>query len=184
MFLKSITAFLFLAGLFFAIFGVYFIALGYEAEGWTSVEGKVLSAVVEVDITMPVTTHGSSTRTQRANQYYPSITYTWTVGEETFTGNRYRLGETHEKFFERAEAAVAANKYRRGMPITVYYNSDHPDQAVLDPSLSVGVFVPLPMGLLFLACAWALHRFRPALEKVMAAQSPARTDRLSMDRRE
>ena len=105
------------------------------------------------------------------NRYYPEITYRWTVDGQSYEGDRYRLGETHEKYLEREAAVVAAGAFKNGMPIPVYYQVDHPSSAVLDPSLSVGVFVPLPLGLLFLASGWALLRFRPAIEKAMAAAS-------------
>lgn len=64
------------------------------------------------------------------------------------------------------------------MPITVYYDADDPAQAVLDPSLSVGVYVPLPLGLVFAGLGWALFRFGPAIERAAAAPARARTPAL------
>ncbi|MEM9553583.1 MAG: DUF3592 domain-containing protein [Acidobacteriota bacterium] len=79
---------------------------------------------------------------------------------------------------ERSDAVAAAIQYRNGMPITVYYDADDPAQAVLDPSLSVGVYVPLPLGLVFAGLGWALFRFGPAIERAAAAPARARTPAL------
>ena len=172
MFLKSVAVFLIAAGLFFAAFGVYFIALGYEAEGWVAVEGEVTSVTVQVDVSLSQINPSTGTRSaSSANKYYPLVAYRWTVDGETYEGDRYRLGETHEKFLDKGDAIVAASKYRNGMPITVYYNVDYPNQAVLNPSLSVGVFVPLPLGLLLLVCGWALLKSLPVIERSLAAQA-------------
>ena len=171
MFIKVVSICLILAGLFFAAFGVYFLALGYAAEGWTKVEGEVTSVTVKTDVTLGTLNPSTGTRSTATERYYPSIGYAWTVDGQRYTGDRYRLGETHEKFAERDDALSAALRYKNGMPIDVYYNAEDPSRAVLNPSLSVGVFVPLPLGLLFLACGWALFRFAPAIEKAMAASA-------------
>lgn len=170
MFLKAVAGFFLLCGLFLASFGVYFIVLGAEAEGWTQVEGRVVSTAVQVDVSISRSEHSTQTRRAELRRYYPSITYEWTVGGSTYTGSRYRLGESHEKYDERADAVAAAARYRAGSPIAVYYDEDHPDSAVLDPALSVGVFVPLPVGIVFFVLGWLLWRYAPAMERAMAAQ--------------
>ena len=172
MFFKAVAGFLLLFGLFLASFGVYFIGLGHEAEGWLETEGRVVSSHVRTETH---TAPGNSVN--RIVRYYPSITYEWTVDGTSYTSSRYRLGETHEKYADRGDAVAAALKFRTGSPIPVYYDEDHPKSAVLDPSLSVGVFVPLPMGLLFLICGWVLWRHGPAMEKAMAAQRTASATR-------
>jgi len=166
MFLKIVTAGLLLIGLLMSGFGIYFIALGYEAEGWTEVEGRVVSVSVRVDTDLS-SSQASRTRREELRRYYPSIRYVWVVEGKGYSGSRYRLGETHEKYDERAEAQAAAARFPAGSPVTVYFDKDHPDQAVLDPSLSMGVFVPLPLGLLFLLLRWLLYRHRQAIEKAM-----------------
>ena len=171
MFLKAVAAALLLIGVLMSGFGIYFIGLGYEAEGWTKVEGRVVSATVRVDVEVH-STQASKTRREELRRYYPSITYEWTVDGERFSGLRYRLGEPYEKFNERTDAVAAAAKFRTDAPITVYYDADHPSQAVLDPSLSAGVFVPLPLGLLFLGLGWLVLRNRAALEAAANSAGP------------
>lgn len=173
MFLKLLSAFLILAGLFFALFGVSFIFQGYAAEGWSRTEGEVVSVSVEVDVSINNTAPNGTRRSSGVRRYYPSIAYTWTVDGERFEGSRYRLGETHEAFLDRGDALKAAQRFRNGESIPVYYSAERPDQAVLDPSLSVGVFVPLPIGLLLLVSGWGLLRSAPAIEEALRAQHAA-----------
>lgn len=168
MFLKAVSAFLIFFGLLMAGFGIYFIALGYEAEGWTKVEGRITAVKVRVDISGGTTNWAAGQHRSETRSYYPEIDYEWSVNGETHAGSRYRLGESHEKYQEKADAKAAAAKFQTGAPITVYYDLDNPDRAILDPSLSVGVFVPLPLGLLFLGAGWTLFRYRETLEKAMA----------------
>lgn len=156
---KLVSAALIVLGLAMACFGIYFIVLGYEAKGWVETEGRVVSTRVRVD------TDIASKTTTRRNRYFPSITYRWTVDGTTYTASRYRLGETHEKYSERSEARAVAAKFPAGSAVSVYYDEDHPDSAVLEPKLSVGVFVPLPLGLLFMTLGSILLIFGPALQQ-------------------
>ncbi|MEM1180997.1 MAG: DUF3592 domain-containing protein [Acidobacteriota bacterium] len=169
MFIKITAIALIVFGLFFAVFGVYFLILGVSAEGWTPVEGEVTSVKVRTDVSVGTVNPQTRMSTASENRYYAEVGYAWTVDGQRYTGDRYRLGETQEKFLDREDAVAAALKYKNGMPITVYYQADHPSQAVLNPSLSVGAFVPLPMGLLLLTCGWGLIRAAPAIEKALAA---------------
>ena len=166
MILKAFAAVLVLIGILMSGFGIYFIALGIEAQGWKTVEGQVTSVVVRVDTDLQADAV-TKKRREELKRYYPSISYEWVVDGKTYSGSRYRLGETHEKYDERTDAQAAAAKFRNGAPIKVYYNVDHPNQAVLEPSLSGGVFVPLPLGLVFLFTGWALFRYREAIGKAM-----------------
>lgn len=150
-------------GLFFAVFGVYFIFYGFGARSWPSTEGEVMSARVRVNILTGGTASGRSHR-EFDRTYYPEITYRWTVDGQVHTGSRWSLGESHPDYRERQEAAAAAADYRTGAPIEVFYDPDDPASAVLDRSLQGGAFVPLPLGLLMLAGGVFGMRKAPAIE--------------------
>lgn len=154
MFLKVVFAILLAIGVFFTCFGVYFIVLGNEARNWPEAQGTIVS--VTIRSYTPVAGNQGRTRAQRERlrEYYPEITYRWEVDGQSYTGSRYTLGTTHEKYDERTEAVAAALKYRNGAPISVYYDPRDPSEAVLDKSRSGAVFVPLPLGLLFAAAGW------------------------------
>ena len=115
---------------------------------------------------------GSASRSreerERRRQYYPSIAYRWEVDGQTYSGSRYRLGTTHDKFNEREDAVAAAVKYRNGAPITVYYDPKNPSEAVLDNSLSVAVFAPLLLGFLFAPVGWLGLRHQDKLKAALA----------------
>jgi hypothetical protein len=167
--LKIFLSSVLLLGLFFAGFGVYFIALGKEAGGWTEVEGQVLSVAIRTDISQPAGQLASRATRESRKSYYPRITYTWKVEGESYTGSRYRLGATHEKFEKRADAEAAAAKFRAGTPIAVFYDAKNPGSAVLVRKASAGVFVPLPLGLLLAAMGWFGLRHIDALRQAMAS---------------
>ncbi len=164
--LRFLLAAFCLLGLAMAGFGIYFIALGNAARSWPRVEGRVISTRIRIDYPT-AGTQGTRSQRQRLRQFYPSITYSWTVEGQSYTGSRYQLGTTHEKYDERQEAVKAAARFPAGAPIPVYYEPGNPSQAVLDPRTSAGVYVPLPLGLLILGLGWLGLRHRGALERAI-----------------
>lgn len=163
--LKGLLAVLLLLGLSFTGFGIYFIALGNEAAHWPEVEGRVLSVSVRTDFLEPPSRLQSREARERTRRYYPRITYSWQVDGTSHTGSRYRLGTTHEKYQDRAKAQAAAATFRSGAPIPVFYDATNPAEAVLVREASAGVFVPLPLGLLFSAMGWFGLRHVDALRR-------------------
>ncbi len=166
-FLAVFFALLAVLGLAFVIFGVYFIALGNQARGWPSVEGEVIATAVRTTRLQSHTSGVSREERERLRRYYPEITYRWTVDGVSYTGSRYRLGTTHEKFETRQEAAKAAAKFAAGKPLQVFYDPASPASAVLETAVSGGVYAPLPIGLVFLACGLLGWRYR----RVIAANA-------------
>ena len=152
-----------LLGLSMAGFGVYFITLGNEARNWPAVEGEVISTRIFIDISIATTTGITESQRERERRYYPSVTYQWSVDGRVYTGSRYRLSDTYEKFKTRAAAVVAASRFKTGAPVRVYYDPAHPDQAVLETAVSAGVHVPLWLGLLIFVMGWLGFRYYPHL---------------------
>ncbi len=137
-----------LLGLALAAFGVYFIFEGGEAKHWARTEGTIVSVTVRTDTPGAGIQGRTRAARERSYRYYPSITYRWNTEGRTYTGSRYQLGTTHNKYETREDAVVAASSYRNGAGIEVFYDPENPSQAVLVNTASVGVFVPLPLGLL------------------------------------
>lgn len=154
MFLKVVFGVFLLLGVLFTLFGVYFIALGNESGSWPETQGTIVSVTIRTDSYMAGNAALTPEQRERRRRYFPSITYRWEVDGQSYTGSRYQLGTTHEKYKERDEAVAAAAKYRNGAPIAVYYDPEDPSQAVLDKSASGAVWVPLPFGLLLAAMGW------------------------------
>lgn len=151
-------------GLFFAVFGVYFIIAGHGARSWPAAEGTIVSTNVRVNILLAG--RGSVTDSSRESRrtYYPEIDYRWTVDGQTYSGTRYALGEAHPDFPDRQDAQEAARSFPPGQTIDVYFDPRDPSSAVIDRSLKLGAFVPLPLGLFFAAFGVFGLRMAPALE--------------------
>jgi hypothetical protein len=169
MLLKALLGFACLIGLAMTGFGIYFIALGNAARTWPEAEGRVVSTQIRSE----TSSSGDATRAQieASRRYYPEINYGWSVDGESYSGSRYQLGTTHAKYKTRTEARAAAAKYPEGSTIAVYFDPKDPSQAVLDRAMSAGVFVPLPLGLLFLAAGLMGFRYREQLQAAAAAGS-------------
>lgn len=176
MFLKSLLVGLLLLGLFFALFGVYFIALGSEARSWPQTAGTIQSVTVRTSVLMSGGAAMTPEQRERRRQYYPQISYRWEVGGQSYTGSRFRLGTTHEKYNQREKAVAAASRYKNGASIDVYYDPSDPSQAVLLKAASGGVFVPLPLGLLFAAAGWLGLRKIDLLRNAVASGGPESID--------
>ncbi len=148
MLVKGFFLVLVLLGLFFAAFGIQFLAQAWGAGGWPEVSGEILSVAIRTELeTSPGRTVTRGAR-ERARRYYPEVTYAWQVDGVRYTGSRYRLGSTHAKYEEREAAQSAAAKFRAGAPIAVFHDPKRPSEAVLERLPSGGVWVPLPLGLL------------------------------------
>ncbi len=162
--IKGFFGFIAALGLFFAVFGVFFIIDGLEARSWPAVEGSVVSTRVLTKTLMQQQSDFSESRREARRSYFPEITYRWTVDGRGHTGSRYALGESHPDYKHREDAREAARRFPPGRAIDVYYDPADPSSAVIDRSLKLGAFVPLPLGLFFLAAGVVGLRFAPAIE--------------------
>jgi hypothetical protein len=140
-----------LLGLATAVFGVYFIFYGNEAASWPETQGTVVAAAVRTRTSSRLSQ--SPSQRDRSRQFYPFITYRWTVNGQTYTGSRYRIGANADGYYfdEREKAQEEVDRQRPGSAIPVFYDPDDPSAAVLLPDASGGIYVPLPLGLLMLA---------------------------------
>ncbi|MCB0323511.1 MAG: DUF3592 domain-containing protein [Bdellovibrionales bacterium] len=171
--IRAVMGFLAVAGLALGGFGGYFIYLGGEVGSWPVTEGEVVTTRIRTELEVSGGTTVTKAARDRLRQHYPSITYRWTVDGESYTGSRYRLGATHEKFDTRAEAQAAARRFTPGTKVPVYYDPNSPSQAVLDPSATFVIYVPLLIGLLFLVTGALGLRYAEAIEQASAEKELA-----------
>lgn len=165
--IRAIALFLIVAGIAMGAFGIWFIGTSTEARSWPAVEGRVLSTTVKVSIMQTPRSTGKARENPR--EYYPVIRYSWIVDGIEYTGERYRLGTTHEKYKKREQAQAAAARFAVGSPITVYYDPADPGEAVLETAISPAVYVPLILGLVFLGTGGLLWRYRQAVTAAIAS---------------
>jgi hypothetical protein len=146
-----------LLGLGLLVFGIVFLKDGLASTGWPRVEGRVVRTEVRVDVSQR---RGSARR--GARRYYAVVTYQYEVGGATYTSSRYALGETSEKYQERADAQAVAAGFRKGQPIPVYYDPADPASAVLEAGAGFGAWAPLVLSFLFLGVGaplvWLVRR--------------------------
>ena len=157
-----------LLGTSLAIFGVYFVGYASETLKWLEIEGSVVK--VQVRTYRPNTGGGQTRETiERRKRFYPEISYRWTVDGVTHQSSRYQIGSSYpEKFKERAEAEAVAERIRSMRSIPIYYNPQDPSMAVLDRSVSVGVYVPLVLGIIMAGCGFLGLRQIDLLQAALA----------------
>lgn len=165
-----------LLGLATTVFGIYFIFYGNDAASWPETQGVVVSA--EVATRTPLRGTGGARslgQRQRMRQFYPSITYRWTVNGQAYTGSRYQVGANAESYYvaEREKAQAEVAKFPPGRAIPVFYDPADPSAAVLVRDVSAGVYVPLPLGLVMLALGLLGLRFVPGNPTASASARPA-----------
>ncbi|BAF71979.1 DUF3592 domain-containing protein [Sulfurovum sp. NBC37-1] len=110
-------------GLYFFYIGVKEIKLANESTGWPSVQGKITISLLSKNI--------SSYR--RHPRGAPSIAfhYKYEIDQKIFIGDRVMYG--YKNNFFTSDSYRQSKAYTKGNSVTVYYNPDNPEQAVLEP---------------------------------------------------
>lgn len=167
-------------GLAMFLFGIYFVVLGDEVGGWPSTEGTIVDTRIRVWSPVRATFEEQRLKGD-ITQHYPEIEYRWTVDGRTYEGDRYKLGTTHPKYDERDDARQAALRFSPGDRITIYYDPDAPDQAVLDPSKDwFALLTPSVLSLVFVGTGFLLQRLSPAMQAAVERnEAKARARRTS-----
>ncbi len=133
-------------------FGISFVRQANESNNWPSAEGVIRSTRVLRD-------HSTTTASDNA-AFYVVVTYAYVVDEITRTNERYSLGRgstASDNYNTREEAqAYASETYPSGTSVTVYYDPADPNSAVLSNGASFSTYIPIILGMFFLACGIAL----------------------------
>jgi hypothetical protein len=138
--------------LFFAIFlafglmGTYVGVSAYldvqEVDDWPSTTGTVTDVGVSENF---VSGHkGSSSH----YEYYPQVAYTYQVDGATYYGND--LAKIQSSYQSYADAQGHLDQYGVGSEVTVYYNPDDPNEAVLEQNSQTEALLFPGIGALFL----------------------------------
>ena len=137
-----------------APFGLIVVAAIYKslqiraASDWPSAPGKVItsnSQVRKVDVLDD--THADGRSTEERN--FANIVYEYSVSGQKLTNNRVSIGEDRGNF----QVAETIAKYPVGTAVTVYYNSRHPKDAVLERELPHGMWGCLGIGAIVMLIA-------------------------------
>ena len=128
-----------LASLPVILFGVYSAVKAGQSSGWVSAQGTVLESGIDADTRTGDT--GTSTT------YQAEILYEYTVNGKEHVGNRVSFGDYGSS--DRLRAERIHRRYRVEDAVTVYYNPDDPDDAVLEPGFSRSSFMFIGFGAIF-----------------------------------
>jgi hypothetical protein len=95
----------------------------WRAKSWTAVPGRIVSAKsVDRRVQRPGVDNGDEVRT------FADVTYEFEVQGKKRKGSRVSIGEDLGNF----EVAETLMRYPAGKNVTVYYNPENPEQAVLE----------------------------------------------------
>ncbi len=139
---------LLIAGTLSVVSGLVALVSGLRSRRWPCITGVVtISKAVSV-----------RTKQNREPKWAPQIRYQYTVNKTKLTGTSIRFGmeglSAGRKF-----AATYIDRYPVGKVVQVFYEPDRPENAVLEPGISVEHLWPMGIGvaLLVLGFAFVLH---------------------------
>lgn len=132
--------------------GIYLIYLSIknrqqaeQSQNWPSTAGQVVDArVVE----------GASGHDDMSTNYVLLVEYEYAVGGVTYRSRQTAFGprQAHRRYHQ---AQAQAGRYPVGTPVTVFYNPDNPQEAVLERR-APATTATLVVGIAFLAVAACL----------------------------
>ncbi|RMG98831.1 MAG: DUF3592 domain-containing protein [Chloroflexi bacterium] len=127
----------FVASITLTIVGVNVLRNARVSEGWPTTTGEVVASSVRASSDSDGTT------------YYADVSYSYVVDDHRYVSDTVSFGEYGSSDRSHAEEVVA--RYPVGKRVTVYYNPELPETAVLEPGVTWSSYFPLAMGLCFLS---------------------------------
>jgi hypothetical protein len=122
---------------------LHFRAVGKAkaSETWPTTIGKIVSSEVRVE---------ESRDDDGATWYNPVVAYSYSAAGRTIEGSRIRFANMRRGSQRKAEQVLAS--YQAGGPVTVRYNPEKPDEAVLETQKPGPLYLVLALGgLVFVA---------------------------------
>ena len=111
------------------------------SETWPTTIGKIVSLEVLVE---------ECRDGEGSDWYNPVVAYSYSAAGRTMEGSRIRFGNVRRGSQKKAEAVLAS--YRVGAPVSVRYNPEKPDEAVLETQKPGPLYLVLALGgLVFVA---------------------------------
>ena len=114
---------------------------------WPSVEGQITRSLVAY-----------STDAEGGDSYSPEVTFVYVaVDDRSHEGRTIKFGENSYGSERKAQEII--NRYPLGQTVTVFYDPENPDKAVLEPGVSNGSYIVLGIGVLFVLLALMVRLF-------------------------
>lgn len=142
---------IFVGGIVFII-GVMNLRKARASSRWPTTEGKVISTTILRDRSS--SSNSSSMTSSSQYVYKPEVAFEYHVAGERYLSNTVSFGDYASSNISHAEGVIA--KYSEGTEVKVYYNQEHPEEAVLDTTQGCGVWLMAIIGFFFLVLSTIL----------------------------
>jgi hypothetical protein len=110
-----------------------------KSQSWPSTSGSITKSFMRHEVSYE---SGNTL-------YYPNVEYDYEVLGTAYTGNRINFGGSTGNS-NRKKSEEILTQYPLGKNVPVYYDSNNPEDAVLEREIGVGGTVFLVVGLLFI----------------------------------
>ena len=154
-----------LSGLPVMYFTYPWLVNGVESENWPTTDGVVtLSEIYDVRGNKGGVTYGAE------------ILYEYYVSDKRYLGNHVTsAGQSSSSDLDYAQYLI--NKYPNGTKVTIYYNPNKAEEAVLEPGFHWFDLFPFGMGLIFsliglIGFIWSLKNFNEPPKKRTYNEEP------------
>ncbi|MHC4082207.1 MAG: DUF3592 domain-containing protein [Planctomycetota bacterium] len=155
----TIWAILFLAvGIAITAFGVYRLRIARASGQWPTVTATIVSSDVE---TRHRSGDATGMRTERGFEYLPRIVYEYSANGARHRADRITFDDL--RFDSHLAAKTIADQYAPGTEVTVYYDPERPERAVLEPGLSWTAYLLPAFGAVLMLStvgAWVVPSLR------------------------
>ncbi|MCB8966761.1 MAG: DUF3592 domain-containing protein [Chloroflexota bacterium] len=101
---------------------------------WPTTDGQITSSYVRED------------RDEDGTSYFGDVTYTYAVNDVRYTSDMVNFGQYGGS---RNHAQEIVDKYPEGNGVTVSYDPNDPETAVLEPGVTGGSYLVLGLGIIF-----------------------------------
>ena len=146
-----------LAGLAFFFFLTGELRSIWECRNWPTVPGIIRSSKVAETDRMETNTLPNRKGMVSRFVYLPTIAYNYTVEGKKYRSNKVFLWIDAEDFHKPDNAREIVDRYQVGKEVTVYYNPDNIEEAVLETKIRFVHLVFPGIGILFILLGlWAL----------------------------
>lgn len=139
--LGILTLAMFAAGIFLMAWGVYEIKGSNESRNWPSTQGTISSSYISEQ-----TRRDSNRRTSIT--YFPRVLYQYKVDGRHYTSHRIEFGGESGGMKRMAKKVV--DKYPAGKKVTVHYNPQDPQYAILEAGFTWSSLIVFLAGIAFL----------------------------------
>ncbi|MBF0427562.1 MAG: DUF3592 domain-containing protein [Magnetococcales bacterium] len=126
-----IRSLLLVVGIFFLASGYYPLHLSMMSANWAVVEGEITQSTL---LSLTEREGGFMSRLF----YRSQVEYEYVIHNQRYRGTQIEFGLGDQRFFLKEFAQRITQRYPVGKPVRVFFNSDQPNEAVLECTPSAG----------------------------------------------